>query len=81
MYSRVVTTLITPSGTPARRANYMYGQHKQTGVIYRASAIAKAENGVSEGGLITTVHPAASAGATFRVIIAEGKFCEKDVLL
>lgn len=30
--------------------------------------------GVSFGGLITTAHPAASAGATFRVIMAAGKF-------
>lgn len=31
-------------------------------------------NGVSLGGFITTAHPAAKAGATFRVIIAAGKF-------
>ena len=31
-------------------------------------------SGVSAGGLITTVHPAASAGAILRVAIASGKF-------
>ena len=35
---------------------------------------AKQVKGVSLGGLITTVQPLASAGATFRVIIAAGKF-------
>lgn len=40
----------------------------------QTSASAKAENGVSAGGLMTTVHPAASAGPNLRVIIAEGKF-------
>jgi hypothetical protein len=38
------------------------------------SAIARAEKGVSGAGLMTTVHPAARAGPTLRVIIAEGKF-------
>lgn len=41
------------------------------------SAKARAENGVSAGGFMTTVHPAASAGATFLVIIADGKFFPK----
>ena len=31
-------------------------------------------NGVAEAGLMTIVHPAASAGAPLRVIIAAGKF-------
>lgn len=38
------------------------------------SARAREENGVSGGGLITAVHPAASAAASLRVIMAEGKF-------
>lgn len=40
----------------------------------RTSANAKAENGVSGGGLMTVVHPAAKAAPSLRVIIAEGKF-------
>jgi len=35
---------------------------------------ARQVNGVSDGGLITTVQPAASAGAILRVIMAAGKF-------
>src|ERR1700753_3646990 len=54
-----VTTLNTPLGMPARCAS---------------SAKASAESGVSSAGLITKVHPAASAGAHLRVIIALGKF-------
>lgn len=38
------------------------------------SAKASAENGVSAGGLMTAVQPAANAAPSFRVIIAEGKF-------
>jgi hypothetical protein len=38
------------------------------------SASARAENGVSGGGLMTAVHPAANAAPSFRVIMAEGKF-------
>lgn len=57
--SRVVTTLRTPSGMPARLAS---------------STRARQLKGVSGGGLITTVQPAASAGPTFRVIMADGKF-------
>jgi hypothetical protein len=37
-------------------------------------ANAKHEYGVSLGGLMTTEHPAAKAGAIFRVIMAAGKF-------
>ena len=51
--------LTTPFGTPARWAS---------------SASARDVNGVSPGDLATTVQPAASAGAIFRVIIAAGKF-------
>ena len=41
--------------------------------------MARAEKGVSSAGLSTTVHPAAMAGAAFRVIIALGKFhCIKN---
>ena len=54
-----VTTLSTPGGKPARCAS---------------SASASAENGVASAGLMTTVQPAASAGATLRVIIEDGKF-------
>src|SRR3954466_5340837 len=53
------TTLTTPAGTPARS---------------QTDAIASAVSGVSVAGLITTVQPAARAGATLRVIIAAGKF-------
>ena len=35
---------------------------------------ASAEKGVSGGGLIMVVHPAARAAPSLRVIIAEGKF-------
>ena len=58
-FASPVTTLSTPGGKPARCAS---------------SASAKAENGVASAGLITTVQPAASAGATLRVIIEQGKF-------
>ena len=54
-----VTTLITPAGMPARSAS---------------SASASAENGVCDAGRMTTVQPAARAGAHLRVIIAAGKF-------
>lgn len=36
--------------------------------------IARDEKGVSGGGLITAVQPAASAAPSLRVIIADGKF-------
>ena len=49
----------TPAGMPARSAS---------------SARARADSGVSRGGLITKVQPAASAGAHLRVIMALGKF-------
>ena len=51
--------LMTPAGNPTRSAS---------------TASASAENGVSSDGLSTMVQPAASAGATLRVIIAFGKF-------
>ena len=54
-----VSTLSTPFGMPARSAS---------------SHSASAEYGVCEAGLITIVHPAASAGPALRVIIALGKF-------
>ena len=53
------TTLNTPSGIPASVAN---------------SAKSRAESGVSSLGFNTTVHPAASAGATFQAAIETGKF-------
>src|SRR5512139_480425 len=54
-----VTTLSTPAGMPARCAS---------------SAQANADSGVASAGLMITGQPAASAGATLRVIIAIGKF-------
>src|SRR5690606_41872072 len=53
-----VITLRTPLGTPASSASL---------------ANAMAEKGVCEAGLSTTEHPAARAGATLRVIIANVK--------
>jgi hypothetical protein len=38
------------------------------------STSASAESGVSAGGLMTVVQPAANAAPSLRVIIAEGKF-------
>ena len=55
----VCTTLTTPAGRPASSSSF---------VKYIVV------NGVSAGGLITTVHPAARAGAILRVAIANGKF-------
>ena len=49
----------TPGGRPARIAS---------------SAAASAVSGVSSAGLMMTGQPAASAGATLRVIMASGKF-------
>src|SRR5215216_6991283 len=55
----VVMTLTTPRGRPAS-----------------ASSLAKYKvvKGVNSGGLITTVQPAATAGAILQVAIARGKF-------
>lgn len=78
MFFSVVTTLMTPSGTPAllpsctiRTEMNTRVRHQKTG---RTSARANAEKGVSDGGLITVVQPAAKAAPSFRVIIADGKF-------
>ena len=54
-----VTRLNTPGGMPACSAS---------------TASASAVSGVASAGLQITVQPAASAGATLRVIIAMGKF-------
>mmetsp|Transcript_1192 Transcript_1192/g.2569 ORF Transcript_1192/g.2569 Transcript_1192/m.2569 type:complete len:275 (-) Transcript_1192:326-1150(-) len=54
-----ITRFSTPSGAPA---------------LSSSSARATAVRGVSSEGLRTTVQPAASAGATLRVIIDMGKF-------
>ncbi len=54
-----VTMLSTPGGIPA---------------CCPSQASARAESGVCSAGLTTMVQPAASAGATLRVIIAAGKF-------
>ncbi len=51
--------LSTPAGTPASSAS-----------LTKASDV----SGVSSAGLQITVHPAASAGAILRAIIAAGKF-------
>ena len=53
-----VTTLYTPSGTPASR---------------RISAISRALSGVCGAGLWTTTFPAASAGASFELVRMIGK--------
>ncbi len=55
----VVNTLTTPLGSPASS---------------RSFAKSSVVSGVSSAGLITTVQPAASAGATLRVAMASGKF-------
>src|SRR4051794_38459873 len=55
----VCTTLTTPAGTPASSSSCV----KKIVV-----------SGVRAGGLMTTVQPAASAGAILRVAIANGKF-------
>src|SRR5690606_10552796 len=55
----VCTTFTTPAGRPASSSSRV----KKMVV-----------SGVSAGGLITTVQPAASAGAILRVAIAKGKF-------
>ena len=55
----VVITLTTPAGVPASTISW---------------AIAKAVSGVSVAGLSTAVQPAASAGASFLVAMAAGKF-------
>ena len=54
-----VTTEKSPGGRPARRAS---------------SASARGEKGVWGAGFTRIEQPAARAGATFRVIIATGKF-------
>ena len=54
-----VTTLTTPGGMPASSAS---------------SPSRSAVSGVCSAGLSTTVHPAASAGATFQAAISSGKF-------
>ena len=65
-----VMTFSTPSGTPARLASF----HKPTSVGQPTSTIAVFVNGVSEGTLITAVHPTANTGPIFLAIIAAGKF-------
>ena len=57
--SLVGTTWTQSAGIPASTANLTNAKH---------------EYGVSLGGLMTTEHPAANAGAIFLVIIAAGKF-------
>ena len=55
----VVMTLTTPFGSPASSSSFA-----------KYSVV----SGVSSAGLMTTVQPAASAGAILRVAIASGKF-------
>ena len=57
--SEVVTTLSTPSGSPAS---------------CMMPASARMESGVCSAGLTTIVQPAATAGPIFRVPMANGKF-------
>ena len=57
------TTLMTPVGRP-----------RPSSSSRMISATYAVVSGVSWAGLMTTVHPAASAGATLRAIIAIGKF-------
>ena len=57
--SLVVTTWSVRGGMPASTARRTSARHV---------------NGVSDGGLMTTAQPTASAGATLRVIMAAGKF-------
>ena len=58
-FPEVGTTLMTPLGKPTSSDNL---------------AIANAEYGVSLGGLMTAVQPAAKTAPSLRVIIAFGKF-------
>ena len=51
------TTLITPAGKPTS---------------FASSASRSADSGVAASGLSTTVQPAASAGASFHVVIISG---------
>jgi hypothetical protein len=51
--------LTTPSGNPASRIS---------------SPRSSAESGVCSAGFNTTVHPEASAGASFHAAISSGKF-------
>src|SRR3546814_15978373 len=55
----VVTTFTTPAGTPASSSSLTKN---------------RVVSGVSDAGLITTVHQAASSGAILRVDMASGKF-------
>ena len=55
----VVKTFTTPLGSPASSSSFA-----------KYSVV----SGVSSAGLMTTVQPAASAGAILRVAIASGKF-------
>ncbi len=57
--AEVVMTLTTPAGRPASSSS-----------CTNSSVV----SGVSSAGLMTTVQPAASAGAILRVAIARGKF-------
>ena len=54
-----VTTLTTPGGNPASWTSF---------------ASARVETGVWSLGLTTTVHPAASAGASFQLSSISGEF-------
>jgi len=69
-----VTTLSTPSGTPARFASYHQSRLQSRPNGKHTSMIAIFVNGVSDGTLMTAVHPTARAGPIFLAIIAAGKF-------
>jgi hypothetical protein len=77
MFFCVVMMLITPSGMPALLPSCAVCVKRNIPVERKdqpTSANANAVKGVSAGGLITAVQPAARAGPNFRVIIADGKF-------
>lgn len=61
----MVTTLTTPGGIPTRS---------------QRTHMARADKGVSAGALMTTVQPAARAGAILRVIMALGKFLYNEAM-
>jgi hypothetical protein len=69
-------TFKTPSGTPALLASWNQFEVQFLGLnsTGHTSMMARLVYGVSDGTLITAVHPVAMTGATFRAIIAAGKF-------
>lgn len=77
MLACVVTTFMTPGGIPARFASCGADYQDSAGHSEqweRTSTSARHEKGVSAGGLMTAVQPAARAAPSLRVIMADGKF-------